>query len=347
MPPRPAAFAVPGDIASRTGGYIYDRTVLDHLRAAGRAVSHVALPDGFPLPSAEQMRAALDQLTQVPADVPLLVDGLAFGALDPAGVARIAAPVVALVHHPLSLEPGLDAATAERLRRTETENLARARHVIVTSPHIGSTLVRDFGVPDKRVTVALPGTARPLGACTPVTPPLILSVGILIGRKGHDVLIRALDRIRDLDWQAQIAGRPQDPATVRLLNDLVAGSGLKDRVRFLGEIDAAALSDAYRRATVFALASRYEGYGMVFSEALAHGMPIVACRAGAVPETVPHEASILCPVDDAEAVAAALRTLLTDPERRAAMAAAADRAGADLPDWQATADRIAAVLDRV
>jgi len=347
MPLRPAAFAVPGDLTSRTGGYIYDRTVLEHLRDAGRAVQHIQLPDGFPDPTPAQMDKAFAQLAQVPVDVPILIDGLAFGALDPARVARIMAPIVALVHHPLSLEPGQDTTRAEWLRRTETRNLAHARQVIVTSPHISATLVNSFGVHADALTVALPGTPRPAGPPQPVHPPLILSVGILIARKGHDVLIRALDRIRDLDWQAQIAGRPQEPATVRQLNAIAEQTGLTNRIRFLGEVDAETLSDAYRGATIFALASRYEGYGMVFSEALAHGLPIVACRAGAVPETVPQSAGILCPVDDAAAVADALRTLLTDPARHRAMSESARHAGANLPGWAETAALISDVLDRV
>jgi len=83
----------------------------------------------------------------------LVVDGLAYGALDPSDVARIAAPIVALVHHPLALETGLGPDAAAGLRRSEIANLALARSVIVTSQHTAAVLVQDYGVPRDRPLV--------------------------------------------------------------------------------------------------------------------------------------------------------------------------------------------------
>ncbi|MBC7181474.1 MAG: glycosyltransferase family 1 protein, partial [Roseovarius sp.] len=101
------AFAVPGDLETTTGGYLYDRRLAEALRARGLEVRHLRLGDSFPHPTARDMADALAQLAALPRDCPALVDGLAYGALDPEGVARLSAPMVALVHHPLALEPGL------------------------------------------------------------------------------------------------------------------------------------------------------------------------------------------------------------------------------------------------
>ena len=98
-----------------------------------------------------------------------------------------------------------------------------------------------------------------------------------------------------------------------LANDL----GLAERVRCPGELDQAALDALYAQASVFALATRYEGYGMVFAEALVRGLPIVSCRTGAVPDTVPDGTGVLVGVDDGPAFAAALARLLDDPAHRA------------------------------
>nr|WP_256479640.1 glycosyltransferase family 4 protein [Paracoccus sp. 08] len=338
-------FALPGDITTLTGGYIYDRRMVQGLRDQGRHVDVMALPDSFPTPSDSDMRQALDALQALPADRPVIIDGLAFGALDPQGVAAIRVPIVAMIHHPLAQESALPADLADHLWRTERANLAHARHVMVPSPHTRDMLVDRYDVPADRITVVRPGTDRPEQPATPQDPPLILSVGILHPRKGHDVLIAALAALADLDWQAVIVGNPWDAAHVADLQAQIAASGLGGRLELAGRVEADRLADLYRTASIFALATRYEGYGIVFDEALSHGLPIVSTRAGAVPGTVPAGAGLLVAPDDAPALAQALRRMLTDPAQRAARAAAAARAGAALPGWSDTARVAGGVLD--
>lgn len=343
--PLTAAFAVPGSLETMTGGYFYDRRLVESLRLSGHDIRVITLPEGFPDPGPEAMAVALSQLRVLPADQPVIVDGLAFGAMPTKEVAQIAAPIIALVHHPLALETGLDAALAARLRGREQANLRLARQLIVPSPHTKAVLVSEYGVPEGKVTVLLPGIDRvPPGVTAQAMPPLILSVGILHPRKGHDVLIAALGRVRDLDWQAVIVGNPWDTAHVADLQRLIAQSDLAGRIRLAGAVDTVARDRFYAEATVFALATRYEGYGIVFNEALVHGLPIVTCRTGAVPDTVPAAAGLLVGVEDPHAFALALRQILEDPHLRARMAAAALSAGAALPGWDDVARRAAAVL---
>ena len=119
---------------------------------------------------------------------------------------------------------------------------------------------------------------------------------------------------------------------------------MRDRVGFVGTTSDPA--SELRAASIFALPSRHEGYGMVFAEALSHGLPIIACKAGAVPEVVPPEAGILVPPDDPEALANALGDLLDDNERRRSMANAAWQAGQRLPGWNDTAIAVATALEK-
>lgn len=345
--PRPVAIAVPGDLDTVTGGYIYDRRVIAALRDAGRAVRHVQLPAGFPAPTAAEMHAAALRLSDVPRDHVLMIDGLAFGALDGDLVSRLARPLVALVHHPLALETGLPPDRQAALRMREAANLAHAAAVVVTSRHTAQVLVQEYGVPGDRITIARPGVVHPDQPAEPADPPLILSVGTLIHRKGHDVLLDALALIADLDWRAVIAGKALDGSVGAALRERTAGHGLASRVRFLGEIAPDELQAQYSAACLFALATRYEGYGMVFAEALASGVPVVSCRAGAVPGTVPASAGILVPPDDAGAFAAALRRVLTDADLHDTLAAGAWAAGRTLPGWTDTAALIGRVIDRV
>ncbi|WP_434621068.1 glycosyltransferase family 4 protein [Tabrizicola sp. M-4] len=342
------AFAVPGALNTQTGGSFYDRRLVECLREQGHQVAVLTLPEGFPFPSAEAEAQALDALRSVPAGVPLIVDGLAFGALPTAALAGVEAEIVALVHHPLALETGLDPAEAERLLRQERENLRHARHVLVPSPHTKRVLASRYDVAEHRVTVLEPGIDRPepVGRRVPLDPPLILSVGLLHPRKGHDVLIEALARVVDLPWQAVIAGTPWDAEHVAALRMRLDDPALARRVRLAGSVPAEERDALYRQASLFALATRYEGYGIVFNEALIHGLPILSCRTGAVPDTVPPGAGLLVPPDDPEALAVVLRQVLGDVGLRAAMAAAAERAGEALPSWWDVAGRAAQVLRR-
>jgi glycosyltransferase involved in cell wall biosynthesis len=130
------------------------------------------------------------------------------------------------------------------------------------------------------------------------------------------------------------------------LDRLHAELGLGDRVRLAGRLPGDDLGRAYAQAKIFALATRYEGYGIVFDEAMAHGLPIVTCATGAVPDTVAEGAGLLVPTEDPEAFAAALDQLLSDEALRSRMAATSSRAGAALPGWGETARIAGAVLDQ-
>jgi glycosyltransferase involved in cell wall biosynthesis len=320
--------------------------VIAGLRALGREVRHVALPGAYPFPDAAARAAADAACSALPDGGLALVDGLALGAL-PETAARQAGRlrVVALVHHPLGDEAGLTAAERAALLASERAALAAARAVICTSGATAARLAAGLGVDPARISVAPPGVDPGPRAVGRGDPPLILSVGSLIPRKRHEVLVDALAAIRDRRWRARILGSAAlDPACAAALAARVAAAGLAGRIALVGV--AADVRAEMAAADVFALASEYEGYGMAFAEAMSHGLPVVACRAGAIADLVPEAAGALVPVGDATALAAALADLLDDPARRRSAAEASFRAGAALPRWEDAAAAVAAALDR-
>jgi glycosyltransferase involved in cell wall biosynthesis len=343
--PRRAAFAIPGDITTPTGGYIYERRLLEGLRAQGRDVTHIRLGTSFPDPTPADMADAIAQLAALEPDRAVILDGFISATLDTRALARLHGPLVAMVHHPLALETGLDDARREQLYRIERDNLEHVDHVLVPSPSTARALTTSYGVAAERITIARPGTDRPTAPQAPVQPLLILSVGIQHARKGHDILLRALARITHLDWTAVIAGTPYDREHAADLDRLLADLGLQYRVRLAGYVSDADLAGLYSNASIFALATRYEGYGLVFDEALVHGLPIVSCRTGAVPDTVPGDTGRLVPPEDPGAFAAAIAELLEDETLYRRCADAALGAGQTLPSWADTAHTVGAVLD--
>ena len=344
---RRAAFAIPGEITTPTGGYIFERRLLEGLRTGGRDVLHLRLGASFPDPTGPDMSDAIAQLRALDPDRAVILDGFVSATLETRALAGLQVPTVAMVHHPLAFETGLSPERRDHLFRIERDNLAHVSHVLVPSPSTAALLEQSYDVAPERITIARPGTQRPAQDPAPMDPPLILSVGIQHPRKGHDILLNALARITDLDWTAVIVGKAHDAAHAAELSSLIARLGLGDRVRLTGFLPDDELAAFYRAASIFALATRFEGYGLVFDEALAHGLPIVSCRTGAVPDTVPEDAGILVPPDDGAAFADALAELLTVPGQRARRAEAARAAGQRLPDWTDTAQVAGAVLERI
>src|SRR5215470_492802 len=195
-------FAVPGSLDQPTGGYTYDRRVIAGLRQRGCEVDIIDLGDGFPRPTSDTVNAALPRLKRVPADRPIVIDGLALGVLpEVAAALRESHRVIALVHHPLALESGLTPAEAAMLRESERAALAAVSRVVVTSPATRRILMADYGVPAEIVAVALPGVERPAGAVVAHKSAgqtiNLLAVGAVVPRKGYDILIEALDQLAD------------------------------------------------------------------------------------------------------------------------------------------------------
>jgi glycosyltransferase involved in cell wall biosynthesis len=342
------AFAVPGDLATPTGGYAYDRRIIAALPDFGWSPQVIDIGADFPHPSAATRTAAAVRLAALPAGQPIVIDGLAFGVLpDEAARLQQAHPLLALVHHPLALETGLNESEAVALRATERSALTRASKVVATSAATADILAKDYGVSPDRLAVVRPGTDRVAHRPRARAGTLaILSVGAVVPRKGYDVLIAALAQLADRPWRLVIAGdRSRSPGTVEALDADIARAGLAEKVALVGAVTDERLAELYASADLFVLPSRFEGYGMAYAEAIAYGVPVVGTTAGAIAEVVPAGAGILVPPGDVNALAAALRRLLDEPAEREKLAAGARAAAATLPTWDEAARQFARVLD--
>jgi glycosyltransferase involved in cell wall biosynthesis len=343
------AFAIPGDLATPTGGYVYDRRVMALLGDHGVTARALALPGSFPSPSQADLDVTRAALEGVGPDEAILADGLAWGAFPPALARAIRAPVIALCHHPLGLEAGLSAERARALIDNERAILAASDHVIVTSNATRATLIEQFETPPEAITVAEPGvdrTERARGSGSPTVH--IIAVGSIVPRKGYDVLVEALAHIANLDWRLRIVGAlDRAPEAVAALRAQIEAAGLAQRIEFAGAADEARLVALYDTSDLFVSASRYEGYGMVLAEAMVRGLPIVSTTGGAAADTVPDAAALKVPPDDAGALSGALRKAISDANLRARLSESALEASKLLPTWESTARTIASVVRSV
>ncbi len=345
---RDVVFAVPGDLATPTGGYTYDRRIIAELPALGWQADVLDLGEGFPRPARETRAVAHARLVALPPGPPIVVDGLALGVLpETSQELQRNHKLVALVHHPLALESGISAQDAAAFRASERAALGSARAIIATSRATVRVLAADYDVAPDRVNVVEPGTDRgaiaPRGESDTVA---LLSVGAVVPRKGYDLLVAALARLTDLSWRLVIAGdKSRDAETVRKLEADIDRLDLAGRIRLAGAVSSEELSSLYAGADLFVLPSRFEGYGMAYTEALAHGLPVIGTRIGAIPDTVPSDAGVLVPPDDVDALADVLRRLITQPQERQRLAAAAR--ATTFPSWGEQAARFVRVLERL
>lgn len=340
-------FAFPGDLETPTGGYRYDRRLISELRRMGINVEIVALPHCSGMPDQPIQSSVQGTLAAIPDQAVVVIDGLAFGVMDNLAVAEAQRlRLVALCHHPLALETGLDERRRQALLVSERRALKCARATVVTSEHTSQILIDQFAVPAEKICVAPPGTDRvPFAPCDG-DPIRLLTVASLTRRKAHDVLINSLAPLKALPWQARfVGGHDFDPAWARSLQEQVNTLELSKRIHFTGTVYNTQLE--YQQADVFVLPSRFEGYGMVFAEALATGLPVLAARSGAVPDVVPKAAGLLVAPDDTQALTEALQQILTGKALRRHLQAGARKAAATLPSWTDTATLVAQKLEEV
>jgi glycosyltransferase involved in cell wall biosynthesis len=338
-------FIFPGDPDTPTGGFAYDRRMLAALRALGIDVRPHVLPDGFPFPSESVLEEAANLLQGIDEGATVVIDGLAFGAM-PAALRPHAErlTLIALIHHPLADETGLDPALKQRLFLGERDSLALAARVVTVSRFVANRL-RDFGVAANRIAIVPAGVDLAPLAVGSDRGLRLLCVATLTPRKGHALLFEALAVLTDRPWRLVCVGSAtRDPATAAALRAECERLCLADRVVFTGAVDRTALAAEYDAADVVVLASHYEGFGLVLGEATARGLPIIATRSGGTTEAVPAKAALFVPPRDAFALAEALRRFLDNADLRVQLRTGARAAREKLPTWQEAAERFAAAL---
>jgi glycosyltransferase involved in cell wall biosynthesis len=331
-----------------TGGNIYDQRVCAGLAEAGWEVLVATVAATRPVRGSGAWADLARVVAAIPDGETVLIDGL---IASPAAAQLLPHTrrirITVLLHMPLAT--AVDTHHDASAERSERSVLRAAAGVVVTSEWTRLQVLTRYPIPACRVHVAQPGADRVAAPARPVRGHLIC-VGVLSRHKGQDLLVDALADLADRDWRCVLAGSlDRDPDFVDHLRTRIKRLGYDHRVQLSGVLTGAALSHAYTTADLLVAPSRAETYGMTVTEALAHGVPVIATAIGGLPEafgstvdgTGPGQ---LIPSGDPVALAAALEDWLGDEGHRHRLRAAVRQRQLTLRGWDHTTQQIADAL---
>ncbi len=336
-----------GTLDEQSGGFRYDRKLVEELRKAGDTVRVVELPwRTYPRGLLESVSTSIRDRLAVDVDV-MLQDELAHPSL--VGVNRgLPYPVVSVVHHLRSSEP-------RRLRplyrAVERRYLGTVDGAVCNSHATAGAVQNTGGPPPERLLVAGPAGDRfdPDVDGSEITdraheePLKVAFVGNIEPRKGLDTLVDGLARVEE-PWELTAAGSHADESYVQSVERRIDATD-SEAVRLPGRLPDRELVATLRRSHVLAVPSRYEGFGIVYLEGMSFGLPAIATTAGGATEVVTDgETGYLVDPDDPAGVARALSTLAGDRDRLARMGRAARRRYEAQPGWEETAADVATFL---
>ncbi|MEM6664957.1 MAG: glycosyltransferase family 4 protein [Pseudomonadota bacterium] len=309
LEPRPdAVFAVPGSLETPTGGYRYDREIVEGLRRRDLNIKVLDLGATFPFPSAADLRRAEQMVSDQPPGVPVIVDGLAYGVMpDAAANWADNRPVIALVHHPLADEPGHDMPTRLQLLDDEARALRQANAVVVTGAETARLLAVDYGVAPTKLSIIRPGVTAARALPHASGPVRLIAIGAVTVRKAFADLVAALGRVEQQDWTLTLVGAlDRDAGEVARVRSAIDQFQLADRITLAGALNEAEKTAKLEDAHLFVASSLYEGYGMALAEAVATGLYAITTDVGAARELVADGSGAIVPVGDTGALTSAI-----------------------------------------
>ena len=343
---------VPGGIddpAWPSGGNAYDRRICHGLAALGWDVHEHPVDGEWPWPDAEAQHGLARVIAGLPDGAVVLVDGL-IASTAPAVLVPQARRLVLVVLVHLPLGDGPPGHEVDDARSRECAVLAAAAAVVTTSAWARDLLLDRYSLRPHSVAVAEPGVDPAELAPGTADGGQLLCVAAVTPHKGHDVLLAALAAVPELPWRCVFVGTlDRDPDFVDLLHRRASEAGIGDRISFAGPRTGNELDRAYGAADVLVVPSLAETYGMVVTEALARGLPVIATAVGGLPDTLGRTADgrrpgLLVAPGDAPALTAGLSSWLRDAELRSNLRLAAQERRGTLSGWHATVDQVARVL---
>ena len=344
-----------GPLSTMSGGFLYDRKLVEHLRESGDEVEVISLPwHGYPRLLAHNFSRGLRRrIAGLGLDL-LLQDELNHPSLFRMNGALKGLPIVSIVHHLRSKEAH-SRWTNQVYRRIEARYLSSVDAFVFNSRTTRSDVADAIGDMKPHV-VAYPGGDRLNPKITPLQvirrasaagPLRLLFIGNLIPRKGLHTLVSAL-AISGPGWRLDVVGPDTDASYASKVRALVSEKGLSDRVTFRGALGDEALAGLLEESHVLAVPSSYEGFGIVYMEGMGFGLPALGTSSGAASETIRHGVNgFLTPPDDVAGLSQHVTRLIQDRTLLSEMGQAALAAYAAHPTWEQSGETIRRFLLKI
>jgi len=278
---------------------------------------------------------------------------MAYGVLK---IQELGFPVIETIHHPVTIDRDLSIKSATSLKdklglkrwfsfiNMQIKVARRLNHIITVSQTARQHIANTFGIPEDKMRVIYNGIDTDIFSPSPKAPRLENRLLVVISRdtavKGLRYMLEALAILRqEHPLELTVVAKGTDNSTTQRL---ISTLGIRDYVKFIDEIDTTELVNQYRQASVVAIPSIYEGFGLPAAEAMACGAPVVSTTAGALREVV-GDAGILVPPADVKALAEAISSLVVSPDKRKHLSEIGRKRITQMFNWQNTAKATADV----
>ena len=344
-----------GSLDVVSGGNLYDRMLAEHLQRKEHVVDVISLPNrGYAMDLIENVSPSLKRRLRDSSFAVMLQDELAHPSLFRIN-RNASTKLVSIVHHLRSSEDR-PRWQNELYRKVEKAYLETIDAFVFNSETTRESV--EYLLQKKtRSVVATPGGDRLAGGTEVTTetvdrrarakgPLRLLFVGNLIRRKGLHDLLTALAPLRDRDWHLDVVGSlERDPDYVADIRRRARTLDLAERLTLHGTFGGSLLTEKYAKCQILVVPSSYEGFGIVYLEAMSFGLPVIANTAGATDEIVRHESTgFLVQPGDTVSLGRQLERVMDDPDLLARMSLASLEAFRDHPTWKTSMEKVSGFL---
>ena len=266
-------FVYPGDINAKTGGYIYEKNILEYAKLKNINIRTIALSENYPFPTNKDIKHFLNILDQINPDSKIIIDGLALEGMYSIFKKILTYNVIALIHHPLYLE--FKGQRSKKFLRLEKENFKKINKYIVTSKNTKNLLINKFKIKNNKISVVEPGIERLEKYNLKNNKKVhFLTCGSIINRKNYLFLLKVL---KPLDsYTLDIVGdTTRDIDYYQNLKKYITKNSMSKKIIFHGTISDKKLAKLYSKTDCYISVSKYEGFGMSLANALIIKKPII------------------------------------------------------------------------